>query len=71
MANADSRMAIVASALLFGFIFIGEKHTIQRWQGWTFIAVYIGYAVFVVMRRWVKKNSLIVKDPKIIVAFCF
>ncbi|MBI4054107.1 MAG: calcium/sodium antiporter [Candidatus Doudnabacteria bacterium] len=49
-ANADVAMVIVASLLLFLFLFVGKKHILERWQGLGFVCFYIGYLIFLVMR---------------------
>lgn len=41
---------IVASALLFAFLFIGKRHTLQKWQGAAFILGYAVYITFLVMQ---------------------
>lgn len=38
-------MTGVASILLFAALFVGKKHTLQRWQGVVFVCIYIGYVV--------------------------
>ncbi|MCB1303319.1 MAG: calcium/sodium antiporter [Leptospiraceae bacterium] len=45
-ANLDVFMAIVASLLLFLFIFVGKRHTLERGQGLVFLFFYVGYLVF-------------------------
>jgi len=44
-------MSIFASALLFVILFIGKRHTIERWQGYLMIAIYAGYIVFLINTR--------------------
>jgi len=48
--NADFYMLIIASLLLFGFLFIGNPDkstkTVNRWQGFVFVALYLGYILF-------------------------
>ena len=39
---------IAASALLFGFLFIGRSHTLRKWQGAAFLLAYTSYLVFIV-----------------------
>jgi cation:H+ antiporter len=48
--NADILMTIVASVLLFAFVFIGKRHLLQRWQGVMFILVYAVYTAYLIMR---------------------
>jgi cation:H+ antiporter len=38
-------MTGVASILLFAALFVGKKHTLQRWQGVVFVCIYVGYVV--------------------------
>ncbi len=45
----DLLVAVVASLLLFIFLFIGKPHILEKWQGWCFLALYgayTGYLVF-------------------------
>ncbi len=49
--SSDILMTISASFILFCIMFIGKKHTVERWQGIVFILIYIGYIVFSVMRQ--------------------
>lgn len=49
--NLDVMMTIFASAILFLIMFIGKKHTIERWQGVLMILMYIAYLVFLVMTK--------------------
>lgn len=42
----DFLMNIVASLLLFIFLFIGKKHILQKWQGFAFFAFYICYLFY-------------------------
>lgn len=46
----DVGMASLASLLLFFFMFIGKKHTLERWQGVLFVLIYIAYIIYIVMR---------------------
>lgn len=48
--NIDILVALLASILLFLWMFIGKKQTLERWQGITFVLLYISYTVFVVYR---------------------
>lgn len=41
--NFDILMTAVASVILFLVMYIGKKHTIERWQGVALIAVYVAY----------------------------
>ncbi len=44
----DTLVAIAASLILFFALFIGKKHTLERWQGMSFIGVYTIYLVALV-----------------------
>lgn len=41
--NRDVAMAILATLLLFAFLFVGKRHTLERWQGFSFVAIYFLY----------------------------
>jgi len=44
----DIIMTIVASLILFLIMFIGKKHTVERWQGVIMIIIYIGYVAYLI-----------------------
>lgn len=46
----DALFLMLISIVLFLAMFVGKKHTLERWQGWAFIAMYIAYMVFAIMR---------------------
>ncbi len=46
--NADILMTIIASMLLFIFMYIGKKHTLSRAQGFLMLLIYVGYLVFLI-----------------------
>ncbi len=48
--NSDIMMTIIASILLFAFLFIGKKHLLEKRQGVFFLLLYAGYIVFLIMR---------------------
>jgi cation:H+ antiporter len=49
--NIDLLVMVLAVVLLFVFMFIGKpRRTIQRAQGGVFVALYVGYIVYVTMR---------------------
>lgn len=48
--NFDMLMAIAATVLLFWALFIGKRHTVDRWQGGVFVFSYVAYTVFLIMR---------------------
>lgn len=49
--NSDILMTIMANVILFSIMFIGKKHTIERWQGGIMVAIYIGYVVFLILKQ--------------------
>lgn len=42
----DLLMTLIASLLLFAFLFVGKKHQINKTKGIIFVLIYIGYIVF-------------------------
>ncbi len=46
----DVFVVVGVTVLLFMALFVGKKHTIERWQGGLFILLYIVYTVYVIMR---------------------
>lgn len=42
----DIVFEVFVSTLLFAVLFIGRRHTITHWEGWTFLALYAGYIIF-------------------------
>jgi cation:H+ antiporter len=46
--STDLIINIVASALLFLFIFTGSGRKINRWEGVIFFLIYIGYLVYII-----------------------
>lgn len=48
--NVDILMTMIASALLFLFMFIGKKHLLEKWQGVLFLIVYFIYIYTIVIR---------------------
>ncbi|OGH65885.1 MAG: sodium:proton exchanger [Candidatus Magasanikbacteria bacterium RIFCSPHIGHO2_02_FULL_47_14] len=48
--NIDLVVNIVATLLLFAFMFIDTKHRLNRWQGGIFILLYIVYILFAIYR---------------------
>jgi cation:H+ antiporter len=48
--NIDLSLVIFATILLFSFMFIGKNHKLERWQGYSFVALYIIYITFLVIR---------------------
>jgi cation:H+ antiporter len=49
-ANLDVLVAIVATALLFIFMFLGKRHHLSRQQGVLFTCIYITYLVYLIFR---------------------
>jgi cation:H+ antiporter len=49
--NADILMTIAASIILFLAMFIGKKHTVERWQGILMIVIYIAYIIFLITKN--------------------
>lgn len=48
--NTDIGVAVFASFLLFICMFTGEKHKIDRWEGFVFVGIYVTYITFIIMR---------------------
>ena len=48
--NIDIGMTIFATVLLFLWMFVGKKRILQRWQGLTFILLYFGYIIFLILQ---------------------
>lgn len=46
--NIDFAMNILASVLLFAFLFVGKRHMLERWQGIAFIGIYIAYVLYLI-----------------------
>jgi cation:H+ antiporter len=44
--DIDVLMVIFSSVILFVLLFIGNRHTINRWQGYLMVAIYIGYIYY-------------------------
>lgn len=49
--GSDILMTIFASLLLFIIMFIGKKHTVERWQGVLMVVMYIGYISFLIVSK--------------------
>lgn len=47
----DVIMTVVATILLFGFLFVGKRHTIERWQGFLFVLIYVLYIGFIIIQE--------------------
>jgi cation:H+ antiporter len=48
--NIDIGVVILASLLLFTFMFTGQKRSIDRWEGIVFLMLYGAYLVFQIIR---------------------
>ncbi|PZX16363.1 cation:H+ antiporter [Breznakibacter xylanolyticus] len=48
-ANLDLMINIVASILLFAFLFTGKGRQIDRWEGLVFLSLYVGYISWLLM----------------------
>lgn len=48
--NFDIGMAVLATLLLFIFMFIGKRHTLERRDGILFIILYIAYVAYLVVQ---------------------
>lgn len=48
--NFDISVAVVATALLFVFMFTGKKRRLVRWEGILFVGMYVTYLVYLVYR---------------------
>lgn len=48
--NFDLGVDIVGTLILFITIFIGKRHTVQRWQGALFVTGYIVYITYLIIR---------------------
>ncbi|MBN1480045.1 calcium/sodium antiporter [candidate division KSB1 bacterium] len=44
--NIDLIVLLVASVALFGSVFIGRRHRINRWEAAAFLTLYVAYAIF-------------------------
>lgn len=48
--NWDVLAGIIASFILFLWMFIGRKHTLERWQAGVLLAGYLGYVAFLIIK---------------------
>ncbi len=46
----DVFMTIFVTILLFAMLFIGKRHTIEKWQGACFVMLYVGYVIMLIVR---------------------
>ena len=49
--DLDILVTILASVVLFLVMFVGKKHTIERWQGVLMILFYFGYVTFLIIKQ--------------------
>jgi len=49
--NIDIGVVILASLLLFLWMFTGKKHSLDRWEGIVFIILYASYITFLIVRK--------------------
>ncbi|OGF30614.1 sodium:proton exchanger [Candidatus Falkowbacteria bacterium RIFOXYD2_FULL_35_9] len=48
--NLDLLITMIVTILLIIFIFIGERHTLNRWHGISFILLYVAYITLLIIR---------------------
>lgn len=48
--TVDLMVAVIATVLLFLALFVGKRHTLERWQGGIFVALYVAYIIYLIMR---------------------
>ncbi len=48
--NVDLAMALLGSLFLFGFMFTGKKHKLDRWEGILMLIAYAAYLAFLIIR---------------------
>lgn len=48
--SVDLIVAVLATVLLFLALFVGRRHTLERWQGGVFVALYVVYIIYLVLR---------------------
>jgi len=49
--NVDIGVVILASLLLFLWMFTGKKRSLDRWEGIVFLILYVGYISFIVYKK--------------------
>jgi len=49
-ANVDLLVAVGATLLLFLALFVGRRHTVERWQGVLFVILYVAYITYLIIR---------------------
>lgn len=48
--DADIAILLGVTTLAFIFIYFGKKHELERWEGFTFVALYVAYLAFLFLR---------------------
>jgi cation:H+ antiporter len=48
--NVDITIVLLASILLFGFMFTGKRRSLDRWEGILFLIIYASYLIFLVVQ---------------------
>ena len=49
--NIDLGVVILASLMLFFFMFTGKKRSLDRWEGVVFLILYLGYIVILIVNE--------------------
>ncbi|MBK8954338.1 MAG: calcium/sodium antiporter [Saprospiraceae bacterium] len=49
--NPDILVTIFSSLLLLWFMFTGKKHTLERWQGYMLVLLYVAYLIFTIATK--------------------
>jgi cation:H+ antiporter len=44
----DLGVTMLLTLLLFAYMYVGKRHELERWQGATFVVLYLGYIVFLI-----------------------
>jgi len=49
--NRDLVILGIGTLFIFGAMFVGKRHTLDRWQSVLFLIAYIGYVVYMVTQE--------------------
>ncbi len=49
--NVDCLVFIIGNILLFGTMFTGKRHILDRWQAAILLLLFVGYTIYLVMRQ--------------------
>ncbi len=49
--NFDVLVVLFTTILLFAYLFVGKKHALERWQGYSFVILYILYTTYLVFQE--------------------